>query len=189
MNTTAILASICTYMNARFNGVKFIQAPTNAAAPKGTYVAVKLEGVTQQGQELVHTLPGAGYGRFVNAATISLTEVEGNGDIARMALQIMQSREFQLHAKNTGYTIWNVGSVFPLDTFDGKFFVRQWRGTIEANFVDEIARESKDIIMKVTGTIQSENTVIGERITGTGGEIITTAAPVITEEPMEVERD
>ena len=73
---------------------------------------------------------------FQQVATVSLVEVEGDGDFLRMARDAIQTRAFRDAAAKAGFTVWDWTPVVPVDTFDGEFVVRQWRFTFTANFAD-----------------------------------------------------
>ncbi len=136
MTLQGIRDAICEYFNGReeFAGCPFIQVPTNLPAPVGNYMAVGVDGVEQQGYRLTPP-PGEGgeYG-FFEVATLYFTEVEGDGDRLRHALQHLQTPEFIRAAKDAGFTVWEPSSIIRLDSFDGDFYIRQWRATFRVNF-------------------------------------------------------
>ena len=52
-------------------------------------------------------------------------------------MALMQCREFlESVAWPAGFTVWDFTDIISVDTFDGEFFVRQWRFTLRANFED-----------------------------------------------------
>lgn len=139
MNVREIVSAICRYFNGRegFSGCPFIQSPSNAPAPKGNYIAVSVESVEQHGSEM-RPAPGEGVASgFEQVATVAFTEVEGDGDNIRRVRNEMQRREFlESVAWPAGFTVWDFTDIISVDTFDGEFFVRQWRFTLRANFED-----------------------------------------------------
>lgn len=120
----------------------FIKAPTSLPAPVGTYVAVRIEQVEQHGSEMQ---PPPGNGRtfaFQQVATVSFTEVEGDGEALRMVRNLIQRKDFRDKAcAEAGFSVWDFTSILPIDTFDGEFVVRQWRFTMRVNFADEITED------------------------------------------------
>lgn len=139
MNVREIVSAICRYFNGReeFSGCPFIQSPSNAPAPKENYIAVSVESVEQHGSEM-RPAPGEGVASgFEQVATVAFTEVEGDGDNIRRVRNEMQCREFlESVAWPAGFTVWDFTDIISVDTFDGEFFVRQWRFTLRANFED-----------------------------------------------------
>lgn len=138
MRTDGIKGAVCEFFNGleKFSGCPFVKSPVNAAAPVGTYIAVRVEGV-EQGGSMMEPPPGEGATfAFQQVATVSLVEVEGDGDFLRMARDAVQTRDFREAAAKAGFTVWDWTSIVPVDTFDGEFVVRQWRFTFTANFAD-----------------------------------------------------
>ena len=82
--------------------------------------------------------PGEGVASgFEQVATVAFTEVEGDGDNIRRVRNEIQCREFlESVAWPAGFTVWDFTDIISVDTFDGEFFVRQWRFTLRANFED-----------------------------------------------------
>lgn len=138
MRTDGIKGAVCSFFNGleKFSGCPFVKSPANSAAPAGTYIAVRVEGVEQSGS-MTGPPPGEGATfAFQQVATVSLVEVEGDGDFLRMARDAIQTRAFRDAAAKAGFTVWDWTSIVPVDTFDGEFVVRQWRFTFTANFAD-----------------------------------------------------
>lgn len=136
MTLQGIRDCICAYFNTReeFAGCPFIQVPTNLPAPVGNYMAVGVEGVEQQGNRMTPPPGDDGEYGFFEIATLYFTEVEGDGDNLRHALQVLQTPDFIQAAKNAGFTVWEPSAVIRLDSYDGDFYIRQWRATFRANF-------------------------------------------------------
>lgn len=138
--TEDIRGEICKYFNEhQLLDCPFIQAPSNAPAPVGKYVAVKVEDVEQYGSEMQPPPGNNAKFAFQQVATISFTEVEGDGEALRMVRNLVQRKGFRDTAgKAAGFSVWNFGNIIPVETFDGEFVVRQWRFTMRVNFADEI---------------------------------------------------
>lgn len=141
MTTTEIKAAICTYFNSTAPlGVPVIQAPVNAQAPAGTYIAVAVSSVAQHGNGIHATAPGGSVpSAFENEATLTFTEVEGTGDALRELRNGIQRRAFREAAWTAGFTVWTVGAMQEIRTFDGDFVVPQWRLQVAVNFEDRAA--------------------------------------------------
>lgn len=138
MRTDGIRGAVCSFFNGleKFSGCPFVKSPANAAAPVGTYIAVRIDGVEQYGS-MAGPPPGDGAAFAIQqVATVSLVEVEGDGDFLRMARNAIQARDFREAAARAGFTVWDWTPIVPVDTFDGEFLVRQWRFTFTANFAD-----------------------------------------------------
>lgn len=137
MTIDELKGAICKYFNknSAFN-VPFIKSPTEKAAPKGTYIAVKVDGVGQNG-EIMKPNRNEGY-HVSNVASVVLIEVEGDGDILRRVRNEMQMPGFIDHAAQNDFTVWEVGQIIETPSYDGEFYVRQWRLTVRVNFSDEI---------------------------------------------------
>lgn len=141
--TETIKAEICRYFNEhQLLDCPFIQSPTSAPAPVGKYVAVRVEDVEQHGSEM-QPPPGEGTTfAFQQVATVSFTEVEGDGEALRMVRNLVQRKEFRDTAGKEGeFTVWDFTGIIPVDTFDGEFHVRQWRFTMQVNFADEFVQD------------------------------------------------
>lgn len=141
--TEDIKGAICRYFNEHpLMDCPFIQSPTNAPAPVGKYVAVRVEQVEQHGSEMQ---PPPGDSRtfaFQQVATVAFTEVEGDGEALRMVRNLVQRKDFRDNAGTEGgFTVWDFTGIMPVDTFDGEFVVRQWRFTMRVNFADEIIED------------------------------------------------
>jgi len=79
---------------------------------------------------------------FQQVATVSFTEVEGDGEALRIVRNLVQRKHFRDSAGvEAGFSVWDFGSIIPVDTFDGEFIVRQWRFTMRVNFADEITED------------------------------------------------
>jgi hypothetical protein len=79
---------------------------------------------------------------FQQVATVSFTEVEGDGEALRTVRNLIQRKDFRDKAgAEAGFSVWDFGSIIPVDTFDGEFIVRQWRFTMRVNFADEITED------------------------------------------------
>lgn len=154
MSIDEIKGALCKYFNEceRFS-VPFIKSPTNSPAPVGCYIAVGVDSVEQYGRKLSPP-PGKGEFRFSQVATVHLVEVEGDGDFLRRARNELELPQFTEFARARGFTIWQPTAIYSIDTYDGKFFVRQWRFTCQVNFTDEIAVEKPRIESVKPLTIQ-----------------------------------
>ncbi len=139
MRAKDIRSAVCGFFNGlpEFSGCPFVQAPQASSAPVGTYVAVRVEAVEQDGSMLSPN-GGGDYG-FLSVATVSLTEVEGDGDHLRHALQRLQSPEFVRAARDAGFAVWDFSGMTAIDTLDGEFVVRQWRATFRTHFNEATA--------------------------------------------------
>lgn len=138
-----IKGSIVEYFNEHpLLDCEFMKAPSNRPAPIGTYVAVRIEQVEQHGSEM-QPPPGANAKfAFQQVATVSFTEVEGDGEALRMVRNLIQRKDFRDKAcAEAGFSVWDFTSILPIDTFDGEFVVRQWRFTMRVNFADEIIED------------------------------------------------
>lgn len=138
-----IKGSIVEYFNGHaLLDCPFRKSPSSLPAPVGKYVAVRVEDVGQHGSEM-QPPPGNG-AKFVfqQVATISFTEVEGDGEALRMVRNLIQRKDFRDRAgAEAEFSVWDFGSIIPVDTFDGEFIVRQWRFTMRVNFADEITED------------------------------------------------
>lgn len=138
-----IKGSIVEYFNThQLLDCPFFKAPSNHPAPIGKYVAVRVEQVEQHGSEM-QPPPGTNAKfAFQQVATVSFTEVEGDGEALRMVRNLIQRKDFRDTAgAEAEFSVWDFTSIIPVDTFDGKFFVRQWRFTMRVNFADEITED------------------------------------------------
>lgn len=145
MNVEDIKGAICRYFNTseRFP-VQFLKSPTNNPAPVGCYVAVGIDSVEQYGRKLTPS-PGIDAYRFSQVANIHLVEVEGDGNLLRSVRNELELPQFTQFARENGFTVWQPTDVTAIDTYDGKFYVRQWRFSFQANFTDEVAVELQRI--------------------------------------------
>lgn len=146
MRTDTLLSAVCSFFNGldAFAGCPFVKSPANAAAPVGTYVAVRVEGVEQSGS-MMEPPPGEGATfAFQQVATVAMTEVEGDGENLRNARNIMQTREFR-DAMAENFAVWELSQIIAVDTFDGEFVVRQWRFSFTANFADTFTADVPNI--------------------------------------------
>ena len=142
-----IKGSIVEYFNEHtLLDCPFVKAPSTLPAPVGTYVAVRVEQVEQYGSEM-QPPPGSNVKfAFQQVATISFTEVEGDGEALRMVRNLIQRKDFRDTAgAEAGFSVWDFTSILPIDTFDGEFIVRQWRFTMRVNFADEIIDDVPNI--------------------------------------------
>ena len=138
-----IKGSIVEYFNThRLLDCPFVKAPSSYPAPVGKYVAVKVEDVEQHGSEMQPPPGDNATFAFQQVATVSFTEVEGDGEALRMVRNLIQRKDFRDKAgAEAGFSVWDFGSIIPVDTFDGEFIVRQWRFTMRVNFADEITED------------------------------------------------
>lgn len=142
-----IKGAICEYFNTHtLIDCMFVKSPSNAPAPVGKYVAVRVEGVEQHGSEM-QPPPGEGATfAFQQVATIAFIEVEGDGETLRMVRNLIQRKDFRDKAgSEAGFSVWDFTSIIPVDTFDGEFYVRQWRFTMRVNFADKITEDVPNI--------------------------------------------
>lgn len=141
--TEDIRGEICKYFNEHaLLDCPFIQAPSNDPAPVGKYVAVRVEDVEQHGSEMQPPPGDNATFAFQQVATVSFTEVEGDGEALRMVRNLVQSKAFRDSAgASAGFAVWDFGNIISVDTFDGEFVVRQWRFTMRVNFADEIIED------------------------------------------------
>ncbi len=147
MTTEGLKGAVCSFFNGlpEFSGCPFVKSPANSAAPVGTYIAVRVEGVDQHGS-MMEPPPGDGATfAFQQVATVSLVEVEGDGEFLRKARNALQTESFRESAGKAGFTVWDWTSIVPVDTFDGEFVVRQWRFTFTANFEDTFTTDVPNI--------------------------------------------
>lgn len=125
MTVDGLLSAVCSYFNGidEFAACPFVKAPANSAAPVGTYIAVRLEGVEQSGS-MMEPPPGDGATfAFQQVATVAMTEVEGDGENLRKVRNLMQTREFRDATAET-LAVWELAQIVAVDTFDGEFCVR-----------------------------------------------------------------
>lgn len=138
-----IKGSIVEYFNSHaLLDCPFFKVPSSLPAPVGTYVAVRIEDIDQHGSEM-QPPPGSNVKfAFQQVATVSFTEVEGDGEALRMVRNLVQRKHFRDTAgAEAGFSVWDLGSIIPVDTFDGEYIVRQWRFTMRVNFADEITED------------------------------------------------
>lgn len=142
-----IKGSIAEYFNThRLLDCPFVKSPSNYPAPVGKYVAVRVEDVDQHGSEMQPPPGNSAVFAFQQVATVSFTEVEGDGEALRMVRNLVQRKDFRDKAgAEAGFSVWDFGSIIPVDTFDGEFIVRQWRFTMRVNFADEITEDVPNI--------------------------------------------
>lgn len=141
MSVEGIKESVCRY----FNGLdgqttRFIKSPTNAPAPVGKYVSVGVDDVSQYGSRMTPG-PGTDSFRFSQVATLHFVEVEGDGETLRGVRNEVQLPRFAEYARQNGFTVWEWTDIEKIDTYDGEFYVRQWRFTCTVNFTDETVAE------------------------------------------------
>lgn len=138
-----IKGAICHYFNGHpLMDCLFIKAPTNAPAPVGKYVAVRVEQVEQHGSEMQPPPGENAISAFQQVATVAFIEVEGDGETLRMVRNLVQRKDFRDTAgAEAGFSVWDVTGILPVDTFDGEFYVRQWRFTMRVNFADEFIED------------------------------------------------
>lgn len=142
-----IKGSICEYFNNHeLLDCQFIKAPSNDPAPVGKYIAVRIEQVEQHGSEMQPPPGNNAVFAFQQVATVAFTEVEGDGEALRMVRNLIQRKDFRDTAGvEAGFSVWDFTSIIPVDTFDGEFYVRQWRFTMRVNFADEITEDVPNI--------------------------------------------
>lgn len=145
MKVSEIRAAICSHFNSlpAFAECPFVQSRQDAPAPKGTYIAVGIESTELDGSMMVPN-GGGDYG-FLSVATVSMTEVEGDGDFLRAAMNRIERPEFRSAAWVAGFAVWDRTSVTAIDTFDGEFVVRQWRATFRVHFNEAEAADIETI--------------------------------------------
>lgn len=138
-----IKGSIVEYFNrSELVQCPFFKSPSNVPAPVGKYIAVRVEKVDQHGSEM-KPAPGEGATfAFQQVATVAFIEVEGDGEALRMVRNLVQRKDFRDTAgAEAGFSVWDITGIIPVDTFDGKFYVRQWRFTMTVNFADEFTED------------------------------------------------
>lgn len=145
MTADAILSAICLHFNGMDGHPPVLKSPVNAAAPVGVYVAVGCSAVEQSGSAMLPGWPGDGKSAFEQVATVTFTEVEGDGETLRAMRNAMQGRGFLETAWAAGFTLWDLTAIAAVDTFDGEFVVRQWRFTARFNFEDAGAEDAPKI--------------------------------------------
>lgn len=136
MTLREIRGCICGHFNGipEFSECPFVQVPTNDPAPVGNYIAVGIESVEQQGNMTTPPPGETGTYGFFEVATLYFTEVEGDGDNLRRALQHLQSPGFVRAARDAGFAVWEPSAIVRLDSYDGEFYIRQWRASFRVNF-------------------------------------------------------
>lgn len=141
--TELIKGSIVEYFNEHpLLDCPFIKVPSSRPAPQETYVGVRVEQVEQYGSEMQPPPGSNAKFAFQQVATVSFTEVEGDGEALRMVRNLVQRKDFRDKAgAEAGFSVWDFSSIMPIDTFDGEFVVRQWRFTMRVNFADEITED------------------------------------------------
>lgn len=145
MTVDELKGAICKYFNdSEEFPSPFVKSPTNASAPVGTYIAVGVDSVEQYGSRM-STPPGTHLERFSQVATLHLVEVEGDGDLLRKVRNELQRPAFVTYARRNGFTVWEQSPIERIDTYDGEFYVRQWRFTASFNFIDGIETETPRI--------------------------------------------
>jgi len=137
MTVDEVKAAICTYFNGKegFDS-QFIKSPTNRPAPVGRYISVGVDEVSQFGSRMTPS-PQQGPYRFSQVAVLHFVEVEGDGDLLRKVRNELQLPSFIEHARKNCFTVWQFTDLEKIDTYDGKFYVRQWRFSCSVNFMDE----------------------------------------------------
>lgn len=165
MTIDAIKGAICRFFNGRteFQGVPFIKSPTNTPAPVGCYIATGCDAVQQDGRTM-EPAPGAGLRITENVASLYFVEVEGDGDNLRKVRNFLQHPDFIAAAAAADFTVWEIGDIMRVDTFDGEFLVRQWRLTCTVNFEDT-EEVFTPVIASVTGSLNG-NSIEAERDEG-----------------------
>ena len=107
---------------------------------------VRIEQVEQHGSEMQPPPGNNAVFAFQQVATVAFTEVEGDGEALRMVRNLIQRKDFRDTAGfEAGFSVWDFTSIIPVDTFDGEFYVRQWRFTMRVNFADEITEDVPNI--------------------------------------------
>jgi hypothetical protein len=102
-----------------------------------------------------------------NVISITLNEVEGDGDALRAIKNSLQSKEFRDYAKSelqgedlnfdTGVSIWEIGDIVDISAKDGDFNIKQFTMKFDVNFNDIISSPVSKKILSVSGTIGNEN--------------------------------
>lgn len=154
MKVNDILSAICSYFNGEnlLGSVKLLKAMQNAPSYVRNYIAVKVESVEQDGDNPLQT-PTNQEERdlnFLQVASISFIEVEGDGDALRTLRNLLQTKEFREYADGKGFSVWDWESIISVETFDGEFIVKQWRFTARFNFVDENIKTTTAKILSVS---------------------------------------
>ena len=131
MTVDELKGAICKYFNdsAEFSA-PLVKSPTNSPASVG------IDGVRQYGEKFTPP-PGNHHYRFSQVATVHFVEVEGDGDTLRAIRNELQLPAFIEYARNNGFTVWDFTNIEKIDTYDGDFYVRQWRFTATLNFIDK----------------------------------------------------
>lgn len=127
---------ICRFFNSMELGCSFVKGPTSKPATKGKYVSVGVSRVEQYGSRMVPTAGKEAPFVTQQVASVTFTEVEGDGDTLRAVRNALQGQNFREYASGKGFTVWTPGTIMAIDTFDGEFVVRQWRMECGMNFED-----------------------------------------------------
>jgi hypothetical protein len=154
MKVNDILSAICSYFNGKnlLGDAKLLKAMQNAPSDVRNYIAVKVESVEQDGDNPLQT-PTKQEERdlnFLQVASISFIEIEGDGDALRSLRNHLQTKEFREYADGKGFSVWDWESIISVETFDGEFIVKQWRFTARFNFVDENIKTTTAKILGVS---------------------------------------
>lgn len=154
MKVNDILSAICSYFNGKnlLGDVKLLKAMQNAPSDVRNYIAVKVESVDQDGGNPLQTPTQQEEIdlNYLQVASISFIEVEGDGDALRSLRNHLQTKEFREYADGKGFSIWDWESIISVETFDGEFIVKQWRFTARFNFVDENIKTTTAKILSVS---------------------------------------
>lgn len=147
MTILELKKAVAEYLNGKELGVPFIVAPLVDAAPVGCYVAVNCLSVRQSGS-VMKPAPNIDkdHAYIQQVANMALYEVEGDGDMVRKVRNLLQLPDFIGFLESRGATVWNVGDIVPVDTYDGDFLIRQWVMTFELNFEDVERHETQTIL-------------------------------------------
>lgn len=150
MTSDLIKSLLCQWLNSR--GYKAIKAPSDNPAPAGRYISVNIGNVRQHGDMFI---PGPvdeaaetpKYKSIMQVASVTLYEVEGEGEWLRDIRNRLQTDEFVEFAadriekepgKDNSISVWELGEIVDNSSQDGGYWIRQRTMSFDVQFLDHI---------------------------------------------------
>ena len=165
MTAHDIQNAVCAWISSM--GFTAIMSPTSKPAPAGNYFSVSVTGMRQDGSR---TNPGPAkegeskHDVVQNVATVSIHEVEGDGENLRAVRNGIDSDAFDEFVSNRfasddsedrAFSVWDTGAIQDLSSKDGDFWIRQSVFTFDVHFndfFDHAALPMESVNLDLNGT-------------------------------------
>ena len=162
MTQREILNLICAYFNASFE-VPFIVSPFSGAAPKGEYIAVRMDDVEQMStfpmRRGATKVEGDRHVSYPYQGLVYITEVEGAGENIRAVANKVRTQAFLDYCRENDFSIMYVnGAITDNTVSDGdKYFISQKYFSFFVNWIDK-ENETTLSAIEVSGNVVLNDT-------------------------------